>query len=155
MRPRNPVAEVVARIALAWMDNRPFSEEGRARREAKRAAKQERRRQKRMGQQGTVVASDGREITSEAPIVVMPDGRVIPREEPMIPARVSSKIAVGNGVLAAFPAVELLQWVQAVEFSTPWLESLTNSDYFIYYGSLAISYVIARLTKTPAAGGKI
>jgi hypothetical protein len=80
---------------------------------------------------------------------VVLDGIETTREEPIIPARTSTKVAVGNGVIAAFPAVEILQWVQAVEFSTPWLESLTNSDYFIYYGSLAISYLIARVTKSP------
>lgn len=86
---------------------------------------------------------------AESVTVTLPSGETVQRTEPMIPARTSTKLAVGNGVVAAFPAVEILQWIQSIEIPIVWLESLTNSDYFMYYGSLLVSYLIARFTKSP------
>jgi hypothetical protein len=97
----------------------------------------------------------GEELTPEEKLIMaeqtltLPNGETITRTEPIIPARTSTKLAVGNGVVAAFPAVEILQWIQSVEIPIAWLESLTNSDYFMYYGSLLVSYLIARYTKSP------
>jgi hypothetical protein len=47
------VAEVGARIALWWMDNRPFSPAKRAERKSKRKEKKARRRAKRRGEEFT------------------------------------------------------------------------------------------------------
>lgn len=81
--------------------------------------------------------------------VTLPDGTTYNRVEPVIPVTTSTKVAVGTGVVAAFPAVELLEWVQSIEFSTTWLEAATNSPYFIYYGGLLIAWAIAKISKSP------
>jgi hypothetical protein len=106
-------------------------------------------RNRRRAKRGLPPLSDREVAMPEVTKVILPDGTEGVRTEPIIPARTSSKIAVGNGVVAAFPAVEVLQYIQSLELPIDWLEALTNSDYFIYYGSLAISYLIARYTKSP------
>ncbi len=93
-------------------------------------------------------------VTPPAPgntTVIMSDGSQVNRSEPLIPARTSTKVAVGTGAIAAFPAVELLTWVQGLQLEPSWLESATNSPYFIYYGALLIAWCVARFTKSPGS----
>lgn len=86
---------------------------------------------------------------SEKIVLTAPDGSTIEHTPPIIAARTSTKLAVGGGVVAAFPAVELLSWVQGLQLEPAWLESATNSSYFLYYGGLLIAYIVARFTKSP------
>lgn len=87
--------------------------------------------------------------------VQLPGGEIVPRIEPLIPARTSTKIGVGAGVVGAFPAVELLNWVQSLELQPAWLEAATNSDYFVFYGTLVLAWAIARVSKSPSKPGAL
>lgn len=127
------IPEVVARIALAWMNNRPFSEEARERRKAKRAEKRQRRIER-----GLPVP--------EKVKVILPDGTEFEREEPSIPLRTSTKTgstsSIGTIVLALvgvfFPdVVNNLTAEQAL-----WIGGAITS---------VIAYVTARVTKSPIA----
>lgn len=77
--------------------------------------------------------------------LTLPNGETITRSEPIIPARTSTKVGV-TGVIAGIPVI---QWIQSIEFPWPWLESMTNSDIFVQVATLALAYVVARMSKSP------
>jgi hypothetical protein len=130
--------EVVARIALAWMKHRPFSEEGRARRKAKREAKRQQRHSK------------GKFMPGETVKVVLPDGTETTRTEPLIPLRTATKATVGTAVLG-YPLIDIVQAIQGAQIPVEWLESFTNGPVFEWLCYSIIPIVIARFTKSPTA----
>jgi hypothetical protein len=87
----------------------------------------------------------------EQSTVTMADGRVITKTEPIIPARVSTKLGV-TGVVGVVPIV---QGIQELHFMTPWLESFVHSSLFAQLATLAGAYLVARFTKSPSDGGLI
>jgi hypothetical protein len=131
---RNPTAELVSRVALAWMDNKPFSEEGRARRKAKREAKRQQRRK------------EGKFMPGEQVKVVFPDGREVARTEPIVQARVSTKLGGTSGVGTIVLGVAGILFPDFVNSLTPdqalWIGGLITS---------VIAYFTARFTKSPSA----
>lgn len=79
--------------------------------------------------------------------VTLPDGSQIERQEPMIPARTSTKVGIA-GIAGVLP---IIQGIQEIEFPWPWLEQLTNSDVFVQVATIAAMYFVARFTKSPIA----
>lgn len=140
MKLGNPTTDLIATIALSWIKNKPFSPEAKARRKAARKQHREQRMASKEDRTHVLTTEDGNQIT---------------KVDPIIPARVSSKISVGAGLVGAYPAVEVLQAIQNLTLEPAWLEALTNSDYFVYLGAVAISAVIARFTKTPLQPGAV
>jgi hypothetical protein len=124
------VVELAARVALAWMNKRPFSPEARERRKALR-------KQRREGG-----------IMPDKVIVTLADGSQIERTEPLIPARTSTKV-IGSGVVLGLP---IIQGIQELHFGTPWLESFVHSALFVQIATLAAAYLVARFSKSPIAG---
>lgn len=98
-------------------------------------------------------ARKGEQLTPEEELIVaeqtltLPSGQTVTRTEPIIPARTSTKVGV-TGVVAGIPVI---QWIQSIEFPWPWLESMTNSDMFVQVATLALAYVVARMSKSPLA----
>jgi hypothetical protein len=108
-------------IAKLWMVVKPIKRIKEAR---------QRRREKRM---------------AEKVILTTPTGETIEHTPPAIPARTSTKVGV-TGVVAGIPVI---QWIQSIEFPWPWLESMTNSDMFVQVATLALAYIVARMSKSP------
>jgi hypothetical protein len=87
-------------------------------------------------------------VMPEVAKVILPDGREIARTEPVIPARSSTKS--GTIGLVSLPVLQLLQ---EIPWPWPWVESLTDSAAFAQVVTIAMMYITARYTKTPADGG--
>ena len=81
----------------------------------------------------------------------LPDGSQVVRTEPLIKLRTSTKVAAGAGVAAAYPVVQIVELVQGIEFSQPWLEDFTNGPLFVYLVGVIASFVVARFSRSPAA----
>lgn len=81
--------------------------------------------------------------------VTAPDGTETTRREPIVPARTSTKAAVGS-LLAAYPGIELVMWLQTVDYPWPLVQSFTHSDAFPWVCATLIPVIIARFTRSPA-----
>jgi hypothetical protein len=149
----NTATEVVARIALAWMNNRPFSEEGRARRQAKREARHQRRRGQTVPEQTVVSLPENDQVK-----VVFPDGTEGVRTEPVLNFRSSTKSGwAGIGGIVATMATLAPFYPQIENFLTQACNSEQGPLRFLIIlivGSAASSipqYITSRMTKTPMA----
>lgn len=77
-------------------------------------------------------------------ITTLANGTQIPRTEPAIPLRTSSKVVATGG-----SAVLVLQVLQGIPWPQPWMMDLVNSPMFASIFTLAVTYVTARYTKSP------
>jgi hypothetical protein len=152
---RNPTAELVSRVALAWMDNKPFSEEGRARRKARRDAKRHRRtdRGQTVPEQVEVSLPKNDQVK-----VVFPDGTEGTRTEPTLNFRSSTKSGwAGIGGIVATMATLAPFYPQIEDFLMQACSSEQGPLRFLIIlvvGSAASSipqYITSRMTKTPMA----
>lgn len=126
----------------------PFAPENVGRRKTRKAARKILRKINR----GKPLTADEEKFMAEnVATVTLPDGTVIPRAEPSLPGRTSTKVAVGGfGVL-----LPVIQGIQEIEFPWPWLENFTNSDLFVQIVTLAGAWLIARMSRSPANPGKL
>jgi len=79
----------------------------------------------------------------------LPDGSQVVRADPLIPGRTSTKVAV-SGLAVGLPVI---QWLQDFVFPWPAVEEFTNSDLFVQLATLAVAFVVARFSKSPAVPG--
>jgi hypothetical protein len=149
----NPATELVARIALAWMEHKPFSEEGRARRKAKREARHQRTRGQPVPEQTVVSLPENDQVK-----VVFPDGTEGVRTEPVLNFRSSTKSGwAGIGGIVATMATLAPFYPQIENFLTQACSSEQGPLRFLIIlitGSIASSipqYLASRWTKTPMA----
>lgn len=89
-------------------------------------------------------------VMPEVVRVISEDGTETTRTEPTIPLRTSTKAFIGSAI-GAYPGWQIVQAVQEVMFSTPWIEEFTNSALFVWLCATIIPLIIARFTKSPSA----
>ena len=126
----------------------PFAPENIAHRKTNKAVRKILRK---MSKGKPLTAAEETFMAENTATVTLPDGTVVQRPEPTIPARTSTKIAV-SGVVAFLP---IIQGIQEIEFPWPWLEGFTNSDLFVQVATLAAAYLVARMSKSPAKPGAL
>lgn len=111
-------------------------------------------RQRRRAKRGLPPLGQQEASMPEVVKIVHEDGTETTRTEPTIPLRTSTKAVIGSA-LGAYPGWQIVQGVQEVMFSTPWLEEFTNSTLFVWLCATIIPLVIARFTKSPSAKSAI
>ena len=127
--------ELIARIALKWMDKRPFSAEGKARRKARRKARK-----------GETLTPEEEALMADQTVTVkLADGTEIQRVEPTIPLRTSTKTLLGGTFLAQI-YVQLVGLIPSPEL----VAALTTPE-MIALVSVLLAGLIARFTKSPIA----
>lgn len=144
----SPTVELASRIALWWMDTRPLSKEARERRQKRRAA----RRKARKGE--PLTPEEEALMAKEKSIVQLPDGTVVERTEPTIPARTSTKVALAlvTPMITALPFYGdlnnlMLKACQSEQGPVPFLVG--------YLGAAVLAYLVARISKSPSKPGKL
>lgn len=144
----SPIAELAARLALLWMDKRPFSEEARSRRRLRRSA----RRKTRKGE--PLTPEEEALMSKQTSTVHLPDGTKVERTEPTIPLRTSSKVALTilTPLVTAIPFYGeingvMLQACQSEQGPTVFLAGFAAAG--------AIAYVTSRFSKSPAKPGAL
>ena len=134
------VGEAAVSAIKEW---NPFGPDGLVR----RASNKDFRKAFRKYRKGEPLTPQEEMILAEKIVLTTPTGETIEHSPPIIPARTSTKVGV-TGVVAGIP---IIQWIQSIEFPWPWLESMTNSDMFVQVATLALAYIVARISKSPLA----